>query len=114
MSLHVQTQVITPSKSSVTKMTFEGFAAGVFAVMPGEFVRSGKLPVTSLPAAQVRLLPGVGPLVGLQVTALGVNLQRGLYNSDGFKRERRIKCNAMMLPNEIYGCARKISNRAGI
>ena len=75
MSLHVQAQVITPSKSSVTKMTFEGFAAGVFAVMPGELVRSGKLPVTSLPAAQVRLLPGVGPLVGLQVTALGVNLK---------------------------------------
>ena len=93
-------------------MTFEGFAAGVFAVMPSEFIRSGKLPVTSLPAAQVRLLPGVSPLVGLQVTALGVNLQRRLYNSD--ERERGIKCNAMRLLNKIYGCARKISNRAGI
>ena len=102
MSLHVQTQVITPSKSSVTKMTFEGFAAGVFAVMPGELIRSGKLPVTSLPAAQVRLLPGVSPLVGLQVTALGVNLQRGLYNSD--ERERGIKCNAMWLLNKIWMC----------
>ena len=93
MSLHVQTQVITPSKSSVTKMTFEGFAACVFAVMPGELIRSGKLPVTSLPAAQVRLLPSVGSLVGLQMTALGVNLQRGLDNSDKQARDE-MQCNA--------------------
>ena len=93
MSLHVQTQVITPSKSSVTKMTFEGFAASVFAVMPGELIRSGKLPVTSLPAAQVRLLPSVGSLVGLQMTALGVNLQRGLDNSDKQARDE-MQCNA--------------------
>ena len=106
MSLHVQTQVITPSKSSVTKMTFEGFAAGVFAVMPGEFIRSGKLPVTSLPAAQVRLLPSVSPLVGLQVTALGVNLQIRLDNGEG--------SNAIQRSPVKYGCARKISNRAGI
>ena len=77
MSLHVQAQVVTASKSSVTQMTFEGFAAGVFAVMSGELVRSGKLPVTSLPAAEVGLLSSVGPLVGLEVRALGVNLQTG-------------------------------------
>jgi hypothetical protein len=74
VSLHVQAQVITASKSSVTQMTFEGFAARVFAMMSGELVRSGELPVTSLPAAQVGLLPSVGPLVGLEVRALGVNL----------------------------------------
>ena len=78
MSLHVQAQVITASKSSVTQMTLEGFAAGVFAMMPGELVRSGKLPVTSLPAAEVGLLPRVCPLVGLEVRALGVNLQTEL------------------------------------
>ena len=77
MSLHVQAQVITASKSSVAQMTLEGFTAGVFAMMPGELVRSGKLPVTSLPAAQVGLLPRVSPLVGLEVRALGVNLQTG-------------------------------------
>ena len=71
-------------------MTFEGFATGMFAVMPGELVRSGKLPVTSLPAAEVRLLPGVSPLVGLEVTALGVNLQED--NRFEFKQARR--CNA--------------------
>ena len=102
MSLHVQAQVITPGESSVTKVTFEGFAPGVFAVVSGQLIRSGKLPVTSLPAAEVRLLPGVSPLVGLQVTALGVNLQRGLYNSD--ERERGIKCNAMRLLNKIWMC----------
>ena len=102
MSLHVQAQVITPGESSVTKVTFEGFAPGVFAVVPGQLIRSGKLPVTSLPAAEVRLLPGVSPLVGLEVTALGVNLQRRLYNSD--ERERGIKCIAMRLPGKIWMC----------
>ena len=90
MSLHVQAQVITPGESSVTKVTFEGFAPGVFAVVSGQLIRSGKLPVTSLPAAEVRLLPGVGPLVGLEVTALGVNLQED--NRFEFKQARR--CNA--------------------
>ena len=74
MSLHVQAQVITPGESSVTKVTFEGFAPGVFAVVSGQLIRSGKLPVTALPATAVRLLTSVGSLVGLQVAALRVDL----------------------------------------
>ena len=68
--------MITPGESSVTKVTFEGFTPGVFAVMSGQLIGSGKLPVTSLPAAEIRLLSGVGPLVSLQMTALGVNLKQ--------------------------------------
>ena len=42
--------------------------------MPGELVRPGKPPATVLPLTDVRLLPCVGPQVGLQVAGLGVGL----------------------------------------
>lgn len=35
---------------------FEGFGAGVFAVMPRQFIRAGEAPVASFPAAPVGLL----------------------------------------------------------
>ena len=74
MSLHVQTEVVTPSKSPITEVTLERFHPCVFPVVSCQLVRPGELPVTALPAAAVRLLSRVGPLVRLQVAALGVDL----------------------------------------
>lgn len=75
MSLHVQTEVVTPGKGPVTQVALEGFAASVFPQVSGQLVRAGKLPVAAFPAAEVGLLSSVGPLVGLQVAALGVHLE---------------------------------------
>jgi hypothetical protein len=54
--------------------TLEGFVSRVFPYMPGQLVRSGKLPRAPRPGALVGLLSRVGPQVGLQVGALGVDL----------------------------------------
>ena len=70
----MKTQVVTPGKSPITEVTLEGLHPRVFSVVSRQLVRPSKLPVTSLPAAAVRLLSRVGPLVGLQVGALGVDL----------------------------------------
>ena len=70
----MQTEVVTPGESPITEVTLEGLHPRVFSVVSRQLVRPSKLPVTSLPAAAVRLLPRVGPLVGLQVGALGVDL----------------------------------------
>ena len=75
MSFHVQGQVITSGKSSFTEVALEGLHACVFPVVPGELVRPGKLPVTAVPGAGVRLLARVRSLVRLQVGALGVHLK---------------------------------------
>ena len=42
--------------------------------MSSELVRPGEPPATVLPLADVGLLPGVGPQVGLEVAGLGVGL----------------------------------------
>ena len=70
----METEVVTPRKSPITEVTLERLHSSVFPVVSGQLVWPGKLPVTSLPAAAVRLLPRVGPLVSLQVGALGVDL----------------------------------------
>ena len=75
MSLHVQTEVVTPGKGPVTQVALEGFAASVFPQVSGQLVRAGKLPVAAFPAAEVGLLSSVGPLVSFQVTALSVHLE---------------------------------------
>ena len=74
VSLHVKTEMVTPGKSPITEVTLERFHPCVFPVVPCQFVRPSELPVTAFPAAAVRLLSRVGPLVGLQVGALGVDL----------------------------------------
>lgn len=56
MALHVQCQVVWTREAATAGDTFEGFCAGVFAVMPRQFIRAGKTPVTSFPAALVWLL----------------------------------------------------------
>ena len=74
VSLHVETEMVTPGKSPITEVTFEWFHSCVFPVMSRQLIRSSKLPVTTLPATAVRLLTSVRPLVGLQVAALRVDL----------------------------------------
>ena len=59
-------------------MTLERFVPGVFPEVPGQLVRPTELPAAVLPPADVGLLPGVRPQVGLQVGALGVDLREEL------------------------------------
>ena len=67
--------MVAPGESLEAEVTLEGFVSRVFPEVPGQFVRPGELPPAVLPAAHVRLLPRVGPQVGLQVGALGVHLR---------------------------------------
>ena len=46
----------------------------MLAVVSGQLVRSGKPPAATFPAAKVRLLACVSPVVGLQVAGLCVSL----------------------------------------
>ncbi len=74
MSLEVQGQVVRSSKSPLAVGTLEGLHSRVLAHVTGQLIRTGKLPVAALPVALVWFLPGVGPLVGFEVRALGVHL----------------------------------------
>ena len=74
MPLHVQGEVVAAREGTGTQVTLERFGPRVLAVMPGQLVGSGKLPAAALPRALVRLLARVGPLVGFEVGALGVDL----------------------------------------
>lgn len=51
----------------------ERFGACVFAVMAGQFIRTGETPLTPLPRALVRLFSCMGPLVGLEMRTFGVD-----------------------------------------
>ena len=46
----------------------------MFPLVPGQLIRPGEPPAAALPVADVRLLPGVGSVVGLEVAGLGVGL----------------------------------------
>ena len=58
----------------MAEVTLEGFVPRVLPEVPSQLVRPTELPATVLPPADVGLLPGVRPQVGLQVGALGVDL----------------------------------------
>ena len=72
--LHVQRQVVAAREGPLAQLALEGPVAGVLAVVTGELVGAGEFPAASLPATQVRLLPGVRAVVRLQVRALRVRL----------------------------------------
>lgn len=74
MSFHVQRQMIASREGRSTEVAFERPIAGVLTIVPRQFVRSGKLPSASGPAAAVRLLSRVCPHVRLQVGTLRVRL----------------------------------------
>jgi len=66
--------VVGSRESPLTQLTLERSVPSVFPLVPGQLVRPSKPPATALPVTDVRLLPGVGPEVGLQVAGLGVGL----------------------------------------
>ena len=55
-------------------MALEWTISGVFTVMPGQLVRTGKFPPAAFPGTVVGLFPSVGPQVSLQVAAFSVGL----------------------------------------
>ena len=67
-------EVVGSRESPLTQLTLERSVPSVFPLVPGQLVRPSKPPATALPVTDVRLLPGVGPEVGLQVAGLGVGL----------------------------------------
>ena len=73
MSLHVEGEVITARELPLAEVALEGFGPGVLPVVPCQLIRPGKFPTAPIPRALVRLLASVGPLVCLQVGALGVD-----------------------------------------
>ena len=88
MSLQVESQVVRPGERPLTELTRVGPDPGVFPHVSSKFVRSGELPATAGPGADVGLLSGVRPQVGLHVAGLVVNLPtvfvRTVVNYRGF------------------------------
>ena len=66
--------MVRSGERSLAVGALERFHSGVFAHVSGEFVRPCEFPRAALPGALVRFLPSVGPLVGLEVRALCVDL----------------------------------------
>ena len=73
MLLQVQRQVVGASKGAFTELAGVRPNPRVLPYVPAQLVRPGELPAAVLPQADVGLLPGVGPEVGLEVGALGVD-----------------------------------------
>ena len=72
MPFEVKCKMVRSGESPVTHFALERFVTCVLSNVTGQFVTSCKLPAAILPRADVRLLPGVRPQVGLQVTRLCV------------------------------------------
>ena len=66
--------MIRASKGSLAVLALEWLDSGMLAHVARELVRAGKLPAATLPVTLVWLLSGVGPLMRLEVGALGVDL----------------------------------------
>ena len=65
MSLHVKSEMVGARESSIAQLAVERFVPRVFPLVPGQLVAPSEPPATVVPAADVRLLPGVGSQVGL-------------------------------------------------
>jgi len=74
MSFHVEREVIASRELPTANVTLERFGSSVFPIVPSQLVGPGKPPAASFPRTLVRFFTGVGPLVSLQVGALGVDL----------------------------------------
>ena len=66
--------MVGPRESSVAQLAVERLVAGMFTPVPCQLVAASEAPAAVVPAADVRLLPGVGPEVGFQVRGFGVLL----------------------------------------
>ncbi len=61
-------------ESSLTMGALEWFDSSVLSHVPCELIRACKFPCAAFPCALVRFFSSMGPLVGLEVGALGVDL----------------------------------------
>lgn len=66
--------MIAAREASVAMPTLERFRASVLAIVARQLVGTRESPLATLPAALVRLLSCVRPLMGFQMRALGVYL----------------------------------------
>ena len=66
--------MIGSSEGSVTVWALKWLNSSVFSEMSCEFVGTSEFPAAALPTALVWFFTSVGPLVSLEVRALGVNL----------------------------------------
>ena len=73
MSLHVEGQVVAPTEAPVTMRALERFLSRVFPVVTRKLVTARKPPRATFPCTFIRLFPRMGPLMSLQVRALGVH-----------------------------------------
>lgn len=55
VSLHVQGKVVRAGECPFTEVALEGSVTGVFPVVAGQLVGTGKLPATSVPGTVVWL-----------------------------------------------------------
>ena len=67
--------MIRAREGAFAEATLERPVPRVLPEVPGEFIGAGELPSAALPGAHVRLLSGVGPVMRLEVRALGVGLE---------------------------------------
>ena len=74
MSLNMESEVVGPGESSAAVRTVEGFVSRVFPQVSRQLVRPREGATTVGEATGERPLPGVDPLVSLQVGALLVSL----------------------------------------
>lgn len=56
MAFHMEGEMVRPGEGALAQMALEGSVSGVLAEVTGQFIRTGKLPATTFPAAMVGLL----------------------------------------------------------
>lgn len=56
MAFHMEGEVVRSGEGALAQMALEGSVSGVLAEVTGQFIRTGKLPATTFPAAMVGLL----------------------------------------------------------
>ena len=66
--------MVGPGEGSLTQFALERSVPCMFPLVPGQFIRPSEPPAAAFPVTDVGLLPGVSPVVGLEVAGLGVGL----------------------------------------
>ena len=66
--------MIASGELLLTRRTLEWLSSSMLPIVPGKLVRPGELPMAIVPRADVRLFSSVGPLMSLEMRALGIHL----------------------------------------
>lgn len=103
--------MIAAGEASVAMPALERLRAGVLAVMARQFVRTRKSPLATLPAALVRLLSRVRPLMGFEMRALGVHLLAAgklafVYPALRVRRTVLVAPRVVSIGHVVRGCGR--------